>query len=78
MTKKPTPMARCSRCGQLTNNVTMINQNCTNRKCKGGFQSMLGNDWKDCPKCEATGKIDGHRCEYCEGYGHICIRPKIF
>ena len=80
MTKKPTPVAVCTRCGHATDNLSLINKSCPIKyikrgKCKGIYQSMLApGDWEECEHCSATGFINDNDCEYCKGTGWINTR----
>lgn len=79
MTKKSRPVARCTGCGKNIRAIGTVNQKCMGiidgRKCKGTFRSMIGpNDWKECPDCNAEGRVDSQRCVTCGGDGWLNIR----
>lgn len=77
-----TPVAVCTVCGKYTTSANQINNRCSKRpdgknRCKGVFGSALSEgDWAQCDACAGTGKNDDGRCECCQGFGVMFVRPK--
>jgi len=79
--KRPKPVAECSRCRMVQHDDRYINKRCykqiQGRRCEGVFVSMLGEgDWKECQSCGATGRDNGGRCMSCDWIGWINTRDK--
>lgn len=79
MIELPHPVGVCGRCGATTRSAASINNPCGRRidgkRCAGSFGSAIGEkDWEGCPTCAKTGRVDGARCEQCEGDGWIFVR----
>jgi len=59
--RKPKPSGVCNVCGQLTDQIEMINHRCTytlhGRRCAGLFKSELNHIWVACESCDAVGKV---------------------
>jgi DnaJ-class molecular chaperone len=80
--KKQQPVAVCSVCGAFGYSRQHINERCGKqygaRRCMGVRKSASDWDnWKECPKCSASGRYDGEECNMCYGSGWMYIRPKL-
>ena len=76
MTPLPRPVARCTKCGDLTYNGGQINGNCSKRyggkRCKGVYGSAMNtNDWAECQHCGGSG------CDACSRVGWRYVRDRI-
>ena len=71
--RKPKPSGVCNVCGQLTDQIEMINHRCTytlhGRRCAGLFKSELNHTWVACESCDAVGKVGTVICGECSGFG---------
>lgn len=77
------PVARCTRCGEVTNAVDAINASCRRKvgdgkRCRGLMRSAVGmDDWTECTACEATGYSEQKRCDLCQGVGWHYTRDSL-
>jgi len=78
--KKQQPVAVCTVCGAYGHSRQHIDERCG--KPYGGNRCMgiRGNaikreNWKECPKCAATGQYKREECSMCYGNGWLYIRP---
>lgn len=71
--RKPKPLGVCNVCGQLSDQIVMINHRCTHtvhgRRCAGLFKSELTHVWVACESCDAVGKVGTVICRECSGFG---------
>ena len=71
--RKPKPLGVCNVCGQLSDQIVMINHRCTHtvhgRRCAGLFKSELSHVWVVCESCDAVGKVGTVICSECSGFG---------
>ena len=79
MSKRPKPVARCTNCGALSYDSTLINGECGRMvggtRCAGtNGREMRKADWKECQACSATGLTSARTCERCDGAGWRFVR----
>ncbi len=81
-TKASTPVAICQLCGRPAG-LHAINAQCgqtiDGKRCKGLVRSaLLPNEWSECTKCEAAGRLENpyRKCDACYGAGWHNTRPK--
>lgn len=79
MEKRERPVAECPLCGEAFWGEVRFNapHSCLGRtgRRRGAIQSRLGvDDWAECGRCAATGRLEGEMCERCRGAGWICTR----
>jgi len=71
--RKPKPLGVCNVCGQLTDQLAMVNHRCMRtvhgRRCAGLVKSELTHIWVECQSCEAVGKVGTQICSGCSGFG---------
>jgi hypothetical protein len=85
--RKQQPVAVCTQCGAFGYTVRYIGERCGKpnggRRCMGvRGRATEGANWKECPKCGATGRQDGKECSMCLGSGwlyvHATAREAVF
>jgi hypothetical protein len=81
MSERPKPVARCTKCGALSYDATLIDGECGRmvggKRCAGtNGREMRKTDWKECPACSATGFARAGTCERCDGEGWLFVRGK--
>ena len=80
--KKQQPVAVCTECGAFGYSMRNIGERCGKpdggRRCMGvrGRATDWAN-WKECPKCRATGRHEGEACGLCLGSGWMYVRPVV-
>ena len=65
--KHPKPVAVCAKCGKVSYDPTLIDQQCGQRinrdRCKGLIHAIDEEDWIECRTCFGEG------CAECKGVG---------
>jgi hypothetical protein len=80
--KKQQPVAVCTVCGAFGYTMRNIGERCGKpyggRRCIGvrGRATDWAN-WKECPKCGATGLHEGNECNVCLKSGWLYVRPTV-
>jgi hypothetical protein len=79
MSKRPKPVARCTNCGALSYDATLVNEECGReigeKRCAGTkAREMRKADWKECQACSATGLARAGNCKRCDGVGWLFVR----
>ena len=79
MSKRPKPVARCTKCGALSYDAILIDAECGKmvggKRCAGANgREMRKADWKECTACSATGLTRAGNCERCDGAGWLFVR----
>ena len=74
LTKKPQPVAVCTRCGSVSYSTAQINGRCSQMtagtRCTGVIGSAMNKtEWEECPACVGTGDVNTKRCGQCDGAG---------
>ncbi|MBA2689186.1 MAG: hypothetical protein H0U63_00080 [Burkholderiales bacterium] len=80
--KKQQPVAVCTVCGAFGYTRQYINERCGkqygSRRCNGvRGRATDWENWKECPKCSATGHYDRQECAMCNGSGWMYVRPPV-
>jgi len=77
--KKQKPVAVCTECGAYGYSVRNIGERCGKpyggRRCAGvRARATDPTNWKECPRCGATGHHEGEECSLCLGSGWIRVQ----
>lgn len=76
--KKVKPSAMCNKCYLITSDVGYAGQQCYKRiegkRCRGTFEFIPDDKWKECPICSGIGRIERKSCSQCQGFGWLYNR----
>lgn len=78
---KPQPVAVCTVCGSFGYSTRYIGERCGKpdggRRCAGiRARATERENWKQCPKCNGTGRYESDECNLCMNRGWLYVRPK--
>ena len=80
--KKQQPVAVCTECGAFGYTMRYIGERCGKpqggNRCSGvRGRATDWSNWKECPKCAATGRYEGDECSMCLKSGWLYVRPAV-
>jgi len=80
--QKQQPVAVCTVCGSFGYSVRYIGERCGKpdggRRCVGiRARATSPENWKLCPKCAGSGRLEDHECSFCLNRGWLYVRPAV-
>jgi hypothetical protein len=78
---KQRPVAVCTVCGTFGYSVRYIGERCGKpdggRRCAGIRAAAPDpQDWRQCPRCAGTGRLEDHECHFCLNRGWLYV-PRV-
>jgi DnaJ-class molecular chaperone len=78
---KERPVAVCSVCGAFGYSIRYIGERCGKpdggRRCAGVRTATDPQNWRQCPTCAGTGRVEDDECRSCWSRGWLYIRPAV-
>jgi hypothetical protein len=79
---KQQPVAVCTVCGSFGYSTRYIGERCGKpdggRRCAGiRARATSPDEWKQCPRCEGTGRLENEECGFCLNRGWLNVRPAV-
>jgi DnaJ-class molecular chaperone len=78
---KQQPVAVCTVCGAFGYSIRYIGERCGRpdggRRCAGIRARVAAENFKRCPKCNGTGRLESDECGFCLNRGWLYVRPVL-
>jgi len=78
---KERPVAVCTVCGAFGYSMRYIGERCGKpdggRRCAGIRAGTNPEDWRQCLRCEGTGRLEDGECHFCWNRGWLYIRRAV-
>jgi hypothetical protein len=77
--KRPMPVTVCTNCRTPVRNANLADKQCgrkiDGKRCTGTVSvAIKEGDWKECPSCGATGRVQDDKCDQCDDWGWLYVR----
>ena len=76
---KQRPIAVCTVCGSFGYSMRYIGERCGKpdggRRCAGIRAAAIDQEnWRQCPRCDGTGRLEDYECTFCWNRGWLYVR----